>query len=50
MPVPINMLLEAEKRGVVDVLVLPPGFEPGSLARKARMIGRSTLRERRSCE
>ena len=30
--------------GVKNV-VLPPGFEPESLARKARMIGRTTLRE-----
>lgn len=26
--------------------MLPPGFEPGSSARKAGMIGRTTLRER----
>ena len=28
-----------------DVIMLPPGFEPESPARKAGMIGRTTLRE-----
>lgn len=30
--------------------MLPPGFEPGCSARKAEMIGRTTLQEQNECD